>query len=83
MKGVVVWVVKPCSFEGVQRFGEIYPLQLIFPPTYAGFFIGLFDPEDLGDIFLGNFGTSPNYMKSQPKIWYHCVMLYFFIIILR
>jgi hypothetical protein len=37
-------------------------------PASAGYLLGLlFDPEDVGDIFLRNVGLSPNYKALQPR----------------
>jgi hypothetical protein len=46
MKSSLFWDITPCS-----------PFKLCMPPAHAGFLLGLFDPEDGGDMFLQNVGS--------------------------
>jgi hypothetical protein len=49
MKSTILWDIIPCSSLKVsRRFGEAC--------FHAGILLGLFDPEDGGDMFIGNVG---------------------------
>jgi hypothetical protein len=51
---IIFWDIMQCSPLKVNlRFGEILQLATCF---HAGILLGLFDPEDGGDMFLRNVG---------------------------
>jgi hypothetical protein len=60
MKSIIFWDITPCSLlKVIIRFGGTYHLHLQarFPTSFhSGILLGLFDPEDGGDMYLRNIG---------------------------
>jgi hypothetical protein len=75
----VFCVVTPCSSERARRFRGTYRLHLkgrrvskqaylTLTPAFVGFLLCLlFNPEDVGDMFLRNVWLSPNYKTDSCR----------------